>query len=227
MAVSNKGKVALIDYDMGNLFSVKQACERVGLEAVVASDPAIIAKADAVILPGVGAFGDAMESLERSGLVAAIKDFVRTGRPFMGICLGMQLIMSGSEEFGSHAGLGLIEGSVLRFNNSKAGSPRVKVPQTGWNRIYASDRGEDGKFKYSPLEEIKSGQYMYFVHSFYAVPKDERVILSTTEYEGTKYCSSIAKDNIFACQFHPEKSGVWGLRIYQNWANIVNTKRGS
>ncbi|MCM8790612.1 MAG: imidazole glycerol phosphate synthase subunit HisH [Candidatus Omnitrophica bacterium] len=216
--MDNRPRVSIIDYGMGNLFSVRQACERVGLDAIVTSDAAEVLRSERAILPGVGAFGDAMKNLRSLGLVQAIKNFVKSGRPFMGICLGMQLLMSESEEFGHHEGLGIIRGTV-RMLKPIDSSRKAKVPQIGWKRIRAGHGGHSS-WMGTPLENIRNGEFMYFVHSYFVLPEEERTILSLTDYEDLLYPSSIKKDNIFACQFHPEKSALSGLEIYRSWAGI-------
>lgn len=212
---SNK-KVAIIDYGMGNLFSVKQACEHAGLNAAISSEFSEILDADAVILSGVGAFGVAMHNLEKLELINPIKNFINSGKPFMGICLGMQLLMSVSEEFGYHKGLNVIKGSVVRFSDTKE-SNRIKVPQVGWNQIVRPGFIKEEIWNFAPLRDINNGEVMYFVHSYYVVPEDPKLALSFTKYGDIEYCSSILYKNIFACQFHPEKSGREGLKIYKNW----------
>jgi len=217
----HKLKVAVIDYEMGNLFSVVRACEYAGLSAVVTSDKSVIMASDAVILPGVGAFGDAMHNLRKLDMELPIKEFIETGKPFMGICLGMQLLMTESEEFGNHKGLNIIEGRVIKFSAENGGGKRGKIPQVGWNRILFPVRASENFWLNSPLQGIRSGEFMYFVHSYYPVPSAEDAVLSTTEYEGTQFCSSILRRNIFAAQYHPEKSASEGIRIYKNWASII------
>lgn len=221
----NKGKqmktVAIVDYGMCNLFSVHHACCSVGLNAIITSDKKQLLAADAIILPGVGAFGEAMVNLRRLDLIEPIKDFITSGRKFMGICLGMQLLMSESEEFGRHLGLNIIEGIVKKFQGHN--SMRIKVPQIGWNRIYPPS--EDA-WTASPLRSLKSGEFMYFVHSYYVEPSDIKVVLSHTKYHSTEYCSTILQNNAFAAQYHPEKSGVKGLDIYRNWALSINKRNG-
>jgi glutamine amidotransferase len=212
-----KARVAIVDYRMGNLFNVARACARVGLNGVITSDKAVIAHADAMILPGVGAFGDAMNNLRKMDLTGLIKDHIGQKKPFFGICLGMQLLLSESEEFGGHDGLDIIKGKVIRFRNVGHDGRTVKVPQVGWNHIHF-----DAVSAPAPLRNVSDGEYMYFVHSFYAVPEDCRVACTMTRYEDTEYCSSILTGSVFAAQFHPEKSGLEGLKIYKNWAGIVN-----
>ena len=208
--------VAIIDYGMCNLFSVNQACLTVGLNPRITCNKEELLAADAIILPGVGAFGEAMENIRRLDLVEPIKDFLASGRQFMGICLGMQLLFSESEEFGRHTGLNVIEGNVRKFGENN--STRVKIPQIGWNQILPPS--EDSWVK-SPLRDLISGSYMYFVHSYYVEPAQKSDILSYTQYHSTEYCSSVMRSNVFATQYHPEKSGEKGLTIYRNWALSV------
>lgn len=200
--------IAIVDYDMGNLRSVQKAFEAVGHPATVTRSPKAIADASHVVLPGVGAFGDCMRNLETYGLVEPILKAIESGKPFLGICLGFQLLFDESEEFGTHRGLGVIPGKVVRFPSN--GSPaRLKVPHMGWNAISIGKRS-------SVLEGVPDGAFMYFVHSYYVVPEDRAVACTMTEY-GTSFVSSIARDNIYACQFHPEKSQAGGLRIIKNF----------
>jgi glutamine amidotransferase len=212
------GEVVIIDYNAGNLFSVEHACLQVGLNTVVSSDKKVIEAAKAIILPGVGAFSDAMNNLKKLDLISPLKDKVNSGTPLLGVCLGLQLLFTESEEFGNHKGLDLVEGSILKFPNEINGNS-IKVPQIGWNKIYFKDRSNWDK---SLLQEIPEGEFMYFVHSYYANPSNKDEIATLTEYEGIEYCSSILKNNIFATQFHPEKSAKWGIEIYKNWANSIN-----
>lgn len=221
----NDNQIAVIDYEMGNLFSVKRACEHVSLHPIVTSDSSVIMKCTAMILPGVGAFGDAMNNLKRLDLIAPIKEFIEGGRPFMGICLGMQLLMSESEEFGHYKGLDIIEGTVVKFPTEREGRRMIKVPQVGWNRIYRPKHAGEEFWQNSPFRGIANNEFMYFIHSFYAVPKDPRVVLSYTNYEDTEYASSIYVNNLIACQFHPEKSSVEGTKIYANFASMVKNKK--
>ena len=212
------GEVVIIDYNAGNLFSVEHACLQVGLSIVVSSDKKVIESAKAIILPGVGAFNDAMNNLKKLDLISPLKDKVGSGTPLLGVCLGLQLLFTESEEFGSHKGLDLIEGSILKFPNQIHGN-QIKVPQIGWNKIYANDKSN---WVESPLNTIPEGEFMYFVHSYFANPSNKSEITTLTEYEGIEYCSSILKNNIFATQFHPEKSAKWGIEVYKNWANSIN-----
>lgn len=212
-----KKRAIIIDYQMSNLYSVKHACEFVGFDAVISSDKAELAKADIAILPGVGAFADAMVNLKKLDLIAAIKDFVKSDRPFLGVCLGLQLLFSQSEEFGIHKGLDLIKGKVIKFPINTDENKIIKVPQIGWNKIYHPEF--EKIWKNSPLDGLSNNEFMYFVHSYYVVPENKNLVTSFTNYEGVEYCSSINFNNIFATQFHPEKSGLEGLRIYKNIAN--------
>ncbi|MDP2939782.1 MAG: imidazole glycerol phosphate synthase subunit HisH [Candidatus Omnitrophota bacterium] len=215
----NSPIVSIIDYGMGNLFSVNQACSHVGIQARITAKKEDILNSDAAILPGVGAFGDAMLNLEKLGLISPILDFVKSAKPFMGICLGMQLLFSESEEFGIHKGLNIIPGRVVRFtNNSKE---KAKVPQVGWNRI-SNPSSKRNLWQESPLSGINKGEFMYFVHSFYCIPENKEIILSNSKYSGTEYASSILVKNIFASQFHPEKSGNCGLKIYKNFKKTIS-----
>lgn len=222
MIVGEQGldSVAIVDYGMGNLFSVKHACERVGLRASITSSKAEIGKANAIILPGVGAFGDAMAALERLDLVGSLREAAASGKPFMGICLGMHLLMSEGYEFGHHEGLNIIEGTVVRLEEPTDSDGRVlKVPEVQWNRIERPNSATGSpSWEGTALEGLHDGDYMYFVHSYYAKPRSEQHVLSTTLYGNIHYCSSVLSGNVFACQFHPERSGERGLVIYRNLA---------
>jgi len=211
-------KVAIVDYGLGNLFSVKHACEHAGLEGNITSSHLDVLSADAVILPGVGAFGDAMASLRQLGLVNVLRDVGTSQKALVGICLGMQLFMSESYEFGCHRGLGIIEGDVVQFKDPTNGATRLKVPHVGWNRICQTD---NGSWSDSFLDGLSDGDFMYFVHSFYVRPADSRLVLTTTSYGNITFCSTLNRGNLFACQFHPERSGAQGLRIYRNLARQI------
>lgn len=215
MSNANK-KVVIIDYGLGNLFSVKQACQTVGMNVNISNIKAEILSADALILPGVGAFIEAMNNLEKLDLITAIKKVVSLGKPFFGICLGMQLIFTKSEEFGSGNGLNLLPGVIKKFPSEKNGNI-LKVPQIAWNNIYTGMQNWND----SPLLSISENEYMYFVHSYYVEPDNKDVVLTNTNYNGLEYCSAILQNNIFATQFHPEKSSEKGITIYKNWA-IIN-----
>jgi len=229
-------KIAIVDYGLGNLFSVKHACEYVGMHATVTSSKEEILRADAVILPGIGAFGDAMEALEKLDLSNTLRD-IASEKPLVGICLGMQLLMTESFEFGKHHGLEIIDGQVVRFEDLMPGSKKVKVPQVGWNRILrragklsGDDKSDSatGSWAGSPLRGLHDGEFMYFVHSFYVRPQDSRVILSISRYGDIEFCSSLQYRNVFATQFHPERSGPQGLQIYRNLAaDLTNRRKGN
>jgi imidazole glycerol-phosphate synthase subunit HisH len=203
-------KLSIIDYDVGNIFSVEQACRKVGFDCAVSADPQGIASADAIILPGVGAFGDAMRKLHERGLAEAVARHVAAGRPLLGICLGMQLLMSGSEEFGAHEGLDLVPGQVRRF----ADAPGVKIPQVQWNEL----RFAPGSALFAGLD---SGVPMYFLHSYYVAPAASDYFQATAEYAGLDYCCALERENVFAVQFHPERSGEQGLEIFRNFKNLI------
>lgn len=206
--------IAIVDYGLGNLFSIARACELAGLETRVTGDAADLKSADAVLLPGVGAFGDAMASLRERRLDSALKDVAASGKPLVGVCLGLQLLMTESHEFGTHKGLDLVPGTVRRLHPADG----AKVPQVGWNSI----RAPGGKsWRGSALAGIADGTYMYFVHSYFVEPADSSVVLARTAYGGSEFCASIQQGNIFACQFHPERSGADGLAVYRNVARLV------
>lgn len=204
--------IGIIDYGVGNLRSVAKAFEFLGYSAIVSSDPTVILESDHVVLPGVGAFGKSMESLSKAGMVPVVKKVAESGRPFLGICLGLQLLFEESfESFGGQQatfkGLGIFPGRVLRFE-----SPDLKVPQIGWNQIM---KRKDTPF----LQGVENGDFVYFVHSYYTAPADAAIVACETQY-GISYCSGIAMDNMAAFQFHPEKSSRVGLRILRNFAEL-------
>jgi imidazole glycerol-phosphate synthase subunit HisH len=200
--------IAIIDYGMGNLRSVQKAFEKVGHEAIVTSDPAQVAAAARVVLPGVGAFEDAIAELHRLDLVNSVRDAVDSGKPFLGICLGLQMLFDVSYENGRHEGLGIVPGEVVRFELPK----EFSVPHMGWNQLAIR--------RPAPiLAGLDEGTYVYFVHSYYVVPKDPQVTATETDYGGM-FCSMIWRDNVFATQFHPEKSQAAGLRILKNFAEL-------
>lgn len=200
--------IALIDYGAGNLFSVERALKVAGADYFLATMPEHVLKADKLVLPGVGAFCDGMNGLKKNKLNRAIKQAVNREVPILGICLGMQLMMTTGHEFGIHQGLGLIEGVANKLETS------AKLPQIGWNTIRV-------KKPSALLSGVKSGDYFYFVHSFVARPKDSQVAAGTTNYGGDEFCSVINYNHIYGTQFHPEKSGEKGLKIYQNFVRNV------
>lgn len=199
--------IAIVDYGMGNLRSVQKGFERVSYEAVVTDDPKKLAEAKAIVLPGVGAFSAAMKRLREANLADAIKREINSGKPYLGICLGLQLLFTESEEGGLHSGLDIIKGRVVRF------PANLKVPHIGWNQI-------EIKKKSPILEGISDGDFFYFVHSYYAAPDDPSVIAATTNY-GIDFTSIIWKDNLFALQCHPEKSQKLGLKVLSNFGKLV------
>jgi glutamine amidotransferase len=211
-------KIAIINYDIGNVQSILNAFEKQGVNAILTREKNEILDADGVILPGVGAFSFGMGNLKKYNLINTINEYVKTNKPFMGICLGMQMLFEESEEFGKTLGLGLISGEVIKLpiQNSKF----EKLPHVSWNELSQKNIGWDQTI----LNEIEENSDMYFVHSFIAIPKDDRHILSTTEYSGYEFCSSVKKDNIYGCQFHPEKSGKIGLKIINNFIKITKEK---
>ena len=200
--------IAIIDYDAGNIKSVEKALQYLGQETVVSRDPQVLLKADKVILPGVGSFGDAMENLKKYGLVPVIHEIVEKGTPFLGICLGLQLLFESSDETPGVEGLGILKGKILRIPPS----PGLKIPHMGWNSI---DIKEDSRL----FEGIDRQSYMYFVHSYYLKARNPEDVAATTWYS-TDIHAAVEHDNIFACQFHPEKSSELGLRILKNFADL-------
>jgi len=211
-------KIVVIDYGLGNLFSVQQAFVSFGVDAVITRNPEDLLLADAAVLPGVGAFGDAVKNLKECGLFAPILEFINSGKPFLGVCLGMQLLFEESEEFGKHKGLGVIKGVIKKFPNVNPTNQKLRIPQIAWNTIYPPEGKE---WKATPFENIKKDEFMYFLHSYYASPSQKSDILSMTNYDGIEYCSAVKRENVFAMQFHPEKSAAEGIKIYKNWVNQI------
>lgn len=203
--------IAIVDYGMGNLASVQFALDHIGLPARTTADPDMLRAADGVVLPGVGAFGDAMDTLRRTGLVDAIVDVAHSGRPLLGVCLGMQLLLSESSEFGRHEGLGVVDGSVVPLRGRV--DDQIKVPHMGWSPIVPAGYAS---WDNTPLRDIRPGTHLYFVHSFVAqLDRTEGIELSRTTYGGVEFCSSFQLGNVFGCQFHPERSGLLGVGIYR------------
>ena len=202
--------IALLDYGAGNVRSVQKALTAAGGDVQLAPSPEAVAQADAVVLPGVGAFDDCINAMQRQELFEAARAFVSTGKPFLGICVGYQALFGKSEEFNScAAGLGIFEGSVVRFPDTEA-----KVPQIGWNEVQFT------KPDCPILQGIESGSHFYFVHSYYPQPKDESIVATRTEY-GVDFASAVWRDNVFATQFHPEKSQKVGLQLLTNFVNLI------
>ena len=202
--------IAIIDYGAGNLRSVVNALSRLGYEANVTASPAEVLKAQAVILPGVGAAADTMANLRQQGLDSPIRQFIAGGKPFLGVCIGMQVLLSDTEEGGKHECLGVIPGRVRKF------APGLKVPHMGWNQLKQ-------KVAHPVFEGIADGANFYFVHSYYVEPDDKGLVAGETEY-GIPFCSVIARDNLIATQFHPEKSGEVGLKIYENFIKMTGNE---
>ncbi len=209
-------RIAIVDYGLGNLHNVQRALAAVGAGSEVTADPAAIEAAAALVLPGVGAFGEGMRNLEAGGLAAAIKRAAGRGTPLLGICLGMQLLMDESEEFGRHAGLGLLPGRVVRFDEPDG--VRFKIPQIGWNRIVPP---AGVAWSAGLLDGVDPGSFVYFVHSYYVAPADPAQSLAETDYGRNRFCSVIGHGNVMGCQFHPEKSADAGIRILDNFARLV------
>lgn len=209
--------ITIIDYGVGNLGSVAKAFEYLGIKARVTSSPGEVLEAERVVLPGVGAFTQSMQSLERSGMIPVVKEVIASGRPFLGICLGLQMLFETSTEvFGDENrvrhGLGVFQGEVVRFPSGSTSACVLKVPQIGWNQIHPTAE--------SPLfRGVPDGSFVYFVHSYYVKPADPKIVACTTEY-GLEYCSGIAVNQTAAVQFHPEKSGKVGLSILKNFAEF-------
>ena len=206
--------IAIIDYQMSNLFSVKNALECLGIDSEITSDVTKIMAAKGAILPGVGAFAEAMKHLKTLDLIQPIKDFINSGKPFMGICLGFHLLFTESEEFGVTRGMDILQGKVESFSRHVKSK---KIPHIGWNRILTNNDVLKEDSFINPLKDINSDEYMYFVHSFYVDPDNKDIIATETEYDSFTFCSSVLKGNVFASQFHPEKSGTSGLKILKNY----------
>ena len=205
--------ITIVDYQMGNLRSVQKACENVGIPAKISSDPSEIADSEKLILPGVGGFGEAIAELRRRDLISPIRDFVGTGRPLLGICLGLQLLFETGYEGGTHEGIGLLKGDVVRFDWATLGVDEpLKIPHMGWNQVK--------KVSPSPiLADVDDMSYFYFVHSYYVRPTDPSTVALTCDY-GTEFCAMVWKDNIYATQFHPEKSQENGMKLLRGFASL-------
>jgi glutamine amidotransferase len=219
MAEAVSPLVAIVDYGMGNLYSVQRACDHVDVRAAVTSSPDVVLSAGGVVLPGVGAMPDAMETLEVTGLSAALRLVVQRGTPLFGVCLGLQLLMREGSEFRPHAGLGLIEGRVVRFDGrTEAGRP-LRVPHIGWNAVQRA--AGPAAWSETPLASTADGTFMYFVHSYYVVPEDPGIVLATARYGDVEFCAALRRGNTFGCQFHPERSGPAGLELYRAFGKMV------
>ncbi len=218
--------VAIIDYGMGNLYSVQQACAAVGLPSIITDWPGDVVQADAVILPGVGAMRDAMATLDRSGMAEVLIQHAALAKPFFGVCLGMQLLMTDGVEFGRHKGLGVVDGSVVGLAVSSADGYKLKIPHVGWNTIDCFPNSTDmAPLAGTPLEGMRNGQCMYFVHSYHVAPTDASVWVATTRYGDLEFCSALRQGSVFGCQFHPERSGPHGIQVYETFARQVRAAR--
>ncbi len=206
--------IAIVDYGMGNLRSVKRAFESLGFSTNVTRNPEEILNSAGLVLPGVGAFGDCMKNLELYDLARPIKNFIKRGKPFLGICLGLQLLFKESEESPGVTGLGILKGKVVRF--PRLNGERLKIPHMGWNQIEIEK-------ELLILKGIPQGSWFYFVHSYFPKPEDKSIIALRTRH-GIEFTAAVQKENIFACQFHPEKSSTLGLRILENFALICGEK---
>mgnify|MGYP006083397951 CR=1 FL=1 len=212
-----KKNIVIIDYGIGNLLSVTRAVEFCGANPILTDCPNKITNADRLILPGVGAFSDGMKGLADKNLIGPINDFVRKGNPFMGICLGMQMMLDESDEFGINKGLGLISGKVTSIPKNSLNDNKYKIPHTGWNSLESGAKCKN--WQNTILQNTKKGECVYFVHSFYAIPKKEEHVLATCSYAGKDLCAVVNNENIYGCQFHPEKSGAFGISILGTFCN--------
>jgi imidazole glycerol-phosphate synthase subunit HisH len=208
---------AIIDLKISNLHNVKLACDIVGIPNIITSNPKIISNAKSIILPGVGSFKEAMGKINFYKMSKVIKKSIKDKKPFLGICLGMQLLFNSSFEFGKCKGLGILKGEIkkLKFHEDK--NFKYSIPHTGWNRINLTNK----KNKFKMVSGLRKTEFMYFVHSFYVFAKEKKYVQSFTNYGDNKFPSIIIKDNICACQFHPEKSGEAGLKIYKNFKRMM------
>jgi glutamine amidotransferase len=210
---TDTARVAIVDYGMGNLRSVEKAFQHLGVSAAITADAGRVAEAQAVVVPGVGAFARAMDNLRATGLLEPVREAITSGKPFLGICLGLQMLFEESEEFGPVAGLGILPGRVLRF----PADPALKVPHMGWNAIEVRSPAP-------PLAGLPAGSMFYFVHSYYVAPAEPEVVAAVTEH-GVEFTSAVWRDNIFASQFHPEKSGAAGQAVLQRFADWAGVTR--
>ncbi len=200
--------IAMIDYDAGNIKSVEKALQKLGADVVITKDPQVILNADKVILPGVGSFGDAMDNLKKYGLDEVIHQVVEKGTPFLGICLGLQLLFERSDESPEAVGLGILKGEILRIPDAEG----LKIPHMGWNSLHLQNNGR-------LFKGLRENDYVYFVHSYYLKAEDEEIVKATTNYSVNIH-ASVEQDNVFACQFHPEKSSDVGLQILKNFVEL-------
>jgi glutamine amidotransferase len=205
-------QVSLLDYGVGNLFNLRRAFEHLGCECTLITDIDAIRSAARLVIPGVGAFGEGIANIEKLGVVSAVREYARSGKPLMGICLGMQLLFDESEELGRWKGLEIIPGSVTRFAQGS-----WKLPHIAWNSL---EHAAHDSWSGTVLDGVPEGALMYFNHSYFVTPVDSRVGLASTQYAGIRFVSVARKDNVSACQFHPERSGEWGLKLLSNFARL-------
>ena len=210
-------KVAIIDYGVGNLFSVNKAFSRIGFDSFITSEPKEILASTRVVLPGVGAFGNGMRKLTEAGLIAVVKEFANSGKPFLGICLGAQLLLDSSQEFGITSGLGIIKGQVVEIPKESSTEENIRVPHIGWNNLIYT--GGIEATRGTILETIPEKSMAYFVHSYMLSPEDPRHRLADVDYHGINISAVIKSDNVTGTQFHPEKSGEIGLQILRNFCD--------
>lgn len=205
-------QIAIVDFGLSNLYSVIKACQAAGLKVIQTSDPDKLTGMDGAILPGMGAFGTAMDNMNRSGLTDAVQELVKAGKPLFGVCLGLQLMLDDSDEFGVTTGLGLIPGRVRHLEELNSEGQTERIPTIGWKKLIPN-----GSWNGTPLQEMTGSDMTYFVHTFYALPNNSDDSLALSLFSGREYSAVLHRDNLFATQFHPEKSGPKGLTIYQSW----------
>jgi len=209
--------IGIMDYGLGNLYNVQRAFHYLGVNATISGSPDELLAMDKIVLPGVGAFGEGMKNLSKNGLNEALMELSKQGKSILGICLGMQLLLTESEEYGLHRGLDLIKGRVIRFPFSLSPDKNLKVPQISWNTLLYSENQMENRWENTLLKGLTDRAYMYFVHSYFAQVEDPVYSIAVTQYGDTTYTSVIQRENIMGCQFHPERSGEVGLKILQNF----------
>lgn len=213
-------ELVIVNYDAGNIRSVERAVSVCGAKPLLSSNPEIIKSANLLILPGVGAFGKCISALNEKKLVEPILEYVRSGKPILGICVGMQMLLDGSREFGFHRGLGLIPGEVKRIPDVGVNGARHRIPHVTWEELERKSQSWDG----TVLTDVPPGASCYFIHSYAAYPDDKNDVLATCSYSGVELCAAVRKDNLYGLQFHPEKSGPVGLKILSNFISLSNSK---
>jgi len=220
----SRAEVVIVDYGVGNLFNVQRSFQHLGAHSEISRDPDAVRTARRLLLPGVGAFEAGMQHLREYGLIGALREYAESGRPLLGICLGMQLLMSQSDENGLRDGLDLVRGRVVRFQGPESETRGFKIPQIGWNALkrpygMGSHAASDDRWKDTVLDGLGVESYVYFIHSYFVVPDDPAVVAAVTDYGKDRFCSVLKKDNLTGCQFHPERSGETGLRILKNFVS--------